>query len=46
MARKRMTAVEVAGLIMEEFDESDMENEQNDDCDGDAASIFYKSTAN
>lgn len=35
-----MTAAEVAALTMVDSDESDMQNEQNDDCDCDTVSIF------
>ena len=40
-----MTVAEVAALIMGDSDESDIENEENDDCDSDVASIFDETTA-
>ena len=45
-ARKRVAAAEVAAFIMVDSDEWDNENEQNEDRDSDAASIFDESTGN
>ena len=41
-----MTVVEVAALTMPGSDESDNGNEQNDDCNRYAASVFAESKAN